>query len=40
MQVVHPVTESRNSTDLIHEHIRVANGAGLSWKQEDLAIVG
>ncbi|MDE4996828.1 acetyl-CoA carboxylase biotin carboxylase subunit, partial [Francisella tularensis subsp. holarctica] len=27
------------STDLIKEQNRVANGEGLSWKQEDIAIV-
>ncbi|ORM39135.1 acetyl-CoA carboxylase biotin carboxylase subunit [Francisella endosymbiont of Ornithodoros moubata] len=40
IQVEHPVTESITSTDLIKEQIRVANGEGLSWKQEDIAIVG
>nr|MCX3324311.1 acetyl-CoA carboxylase biotin carboxylase subunit [Bacillus paranthracis] len=40
IQVVHPVTESITSTDLNKEQIRVAKGEGLSWKQEDIAIVG
>ena len=40
IQVEHPVTESITSTDLIKEQIKVANGQGLSWKQEDIAIVG
>ncbi|MDE5031898.1 acetyl-CoA carboxylase biotin carboxylase subunit, partial [Francisella tularensis subsp. holarctica] len=39
-QVEHPVTESKTSTDLIKEQIRVANVEGLSWKHEDIAIVG
>ena len=40
IQVEHPITESITSTDLIKEQIRVANGEGLSWKQEDITIVG
>ncbi|QIV94788.1 acetyl-CoA carboxylase biotin carboxylase subunit [Allofrancisella frigidaquae] len=40
IQVEHPVTESITSTDLIKEQIKVANGQGLSWKQEDITIVG
>ncbi|MDE4998815.1 acetyl-CoA carboxylase biotin carboxylase subunit, partial [Francisella tularensis subsp. holarctica] len=34
------VTESITSTDLIKEQIRVSNGDGLSWKPQDIAIVG
>ncbi|MDE5000919.1 acetyl-CoA carboxylase biotin carboxylase subunit, partial [Francisella tularensis subsp. holarctica] len=40
IQVEHPVTESKTSTDLIKEHIRGANGEGLSWNQVDIAIGG
>ncbi|WP_150463756.1 acetyl-CoA carboxylase biotin carboxylase subunit [Francisella sp. XLW-1] len=40
IQVEHPVTESITSTDLIKEQIKVAGGSNLSWKQEDIAIVG
>lgn len=40
IQVEHPVTESITSTDLIKEQLKVASGEGLSWKQEDIKIVG
>ncbi|MDE5010957.1 acetyl-CoA carboxylase biotin carboxylase subunit, partial [Francisella tularensis subsp. holarctica] len=40
IQVEHTFNESINSTYIIKEQIRVDNGEGLSWKQEDIAIVG
>jgi acetyl-CoA carboxylase biotin carboxylase subunit len=40
IQVEHPVTEMITGTDLIKEQIRVASGAKLSWKQEDIEFRG
>lgn len=40
IQVEHPVTESITSTDLIKEQITIAGGQPLSWKQEDIVIIG
>ncbi|AXA34126.1 acetyl-CoA carboxylase biotin carboxylase subunit [Francisella adeliensis] len=40
IQVEHPVTESITSTDLIKEQLKVAAGQGLTWKQEEIKIVG
>jgi acetyl-CoA carboxylase biotin carboxylase subunit len=40
IQVEHPVTEMVTGVDLIKEMIRVAEGAPLSFKQEDIVING
>ncbi len=40
IQVEHPVTEWVTGIDLIKEQIRIANGAELSYKQEDVKITG
>lgn len=40
IQVEHPVTEWVTGIDLIKEQIRIAGGAELSYRQEDVKVVG
>lgn len=40
IQVEHPVSEAISGFDLVQEQIRIAGGAGLSVRQEDLKLAG
>ncbi|MDR3223286.1 MAG: acetyl-CoA carboxylase biotin carboxylase subunit [Methanobrevibacter sp.] len=40
IQVEHPITEIVTNVDLIKEQIKIANGENLTYKQEDINIIG
>ena len=40
LQVEHPVTEAVTDVDIVREQIRIADGAHLSFKQEDITFSG
>lgn len=40
LQVEHPVTEAVTDVDIVREQIRIADGARLSFKQEDITFSG
>ncbi len=40
LQVEHPVTEAITDTDIVREQIRIASGAKLSFRQEDITFSG
>jgi len=40
LQVEHPVTEAITDIDIVREQIRIASGAKLSFKQEDITFTG
>jgi acetyl-CoA carboxylase biotin carboxylase subunit len=40
LQVEHPVSEAVSAIDIVREQIRIASGAALSFRQEDVKIVG
>lgn len=40
LQVEHPITEAITSIDIVREQIRIANGAKLSFAQEDIRFYG
>jgi len=40
IQVEHPITEEVTGIDLIKEQVRIAAGQPLSWKQQDVKMIG
>ncbi|MEO9457439.1 MAG: acetyl-CoA carboxylase biotin carboxylase subunit [Lentilitoribacter sp.] len=40
LQVEHPITEAITGIDLVNEQIRIASGASISVKQEDISFTG